>query len=196
MGNIKTWFDNRPTEFRIQMRDCYLPQCKYLGNIKEEDLQGCPILVRQYLEYVIKEDAILRRNISNIEEHIERLKTDITNAKVNISHNKEGIMSAFGLKSGDRVKLTQYEHFKCSSAYYVFFEQEVEIKSMNVDCGRFIAMVSRVGRKTERYYGAFDSFAIHTLDGREIINRKLEHDRTPEVVSEEMKKRCLESQKL
>lgn len=135
-------------------------------------------------------------NIIRLERGIEDITENIFRERENISKIEKGMFTMLGLEQGEVVKFVQYEHFEYNHAYSVYFEQEVELRSLSIYQDALRIGISKVGRKSVRFFSKHHSYSLFKMDGTPIVVNELNHKVSPYKVSENDKKRYLELQKI
>lgn len=137
-----------------------------------------------------------KNSIYRLEKEIEEIQEKIEKERENISKIEKDMFKMLGLKLGEIVRFTQYEYFQHCNAYSVYFEQEVELRSLSIYDGALRVGVSRIGRKSVRFFDRGSSYSLFKMDGKAIVVNQLDHQVVPYNVSEDAKKRYLEFQRI
>jgi hypothetical protein len=152
--------------------------------------------MREIINNIIKVVNDHKNNITRLERGIADIEENIYRERENIAKIEKDMFDMLGLKLCEVVKFTQHEYFHHNNAYSVYFEQEVELRSLSIYEGALRVGVSRIGRKSVRFFDKGSSYSLFKTDGTAIVINQLDHQVVPYKVSEDAKGRYLEMQKI
>lgn len=137
-----------------------------------------------------------KNSIFRLEKEMEEIQEKIQKERENIAKIEKDMFDMLKIKQGEVVRFTQYEYFQHNNTYAVYFEQEVELRSLSIYDGALRVGVSRIGRKSVIFFDKGSSYSLFKTDGTAIVVNQLDHQVIPYKVSEDAKGRYLEMQKI